>query len=75
MADDERERRKGVYVTLKSVGHDKKATERLMLLIRKWMDQNLSGTQEGKTMRRKNNFPSKGRIDGTENRNELQKTL
>jgi hypothetical protein len=40
-----------IYVTLKTIGHDKKATEMPMLMVRKWLDQNLSGTQEGRTMK------------------------
>jgi hypothetical protein len=47
--NDEIERRKGVYVTLETIGYDKKATE--MLMVRKWLDQNLPGTQENRKMR------------------------
>jgi hypothetical protein len=45
------ERRKGVYVILETIGHDEKATEMPMLMLRKWLDQNLPGTQEGQAMR------------------------
>jgi hypothetical protein len=33
MRNDERERRKGVYVILETIGHDKKATEMAMLMV------------------------------------------
>jgi hypothetical protein len=51
MNDEDRERKKGVYITLETVGYEKKATELPMLIIRKWMNQYLTGTEEGKTMR------------------------
>jgi hypothetical protein len=49
MRNDERERRKRVLVTLETIGHDKKATE--MPMVRKWLNQNLPGTQGDRTMR------------------------
>jgi hypothetical protein len=37
MRNDERERRKRVYVTLETIRHDKKATEMPLLIVRKWL--------------------------------------
>jgi hypothetical protein len=51
MRNDEGERRNGVYMTLETIGYDKKATEMPMLMKRIWLDQNLPGTQEGQTMK------------------------
>jgi hypothetical protein len=38
-------------VILQTIGHDEKATEMPMLMVKKWLDQNLRDTQEGRTMR------------------------
>jgi hypothetical protein len=70
MRNDERERRKRVYVTLKTIGHVKKATQMPMPMIRKWLDQNLPGTQEGQTMRDER-IPFLARDEATAQKTEM----
>jgi hypothetical protein len=67
MMKDERERKKGVYVTLETKGHDKKATEMPMLMVRKWLKAERWEMGEY--------FFCEGRSDGPKSRNEFEETL
>jgi hypothetical protein len=51
MSNNDKEKSLGVYLTIETIGYEKKATELPIIMMGKWLEANLPGTLEAKPMR------------------------